>query len=156
MRGAERPAKVCWTHPFILPLHPLSDDAAKQTFMDITDNLCANEDISQLLQFTDNMPLAVDLIAHLSEYEGCSNVLNRWEVEKISLLSLDLQLRMLEMGRLLCTSSTSESPLGRIERRLNNSLLSAVILGFERERPIDVSKLDIRSEPTLKATSLGY
>ncbi|KAJ7727875.1 hypothetical protein B0H14DRAFT_3169421 [Mycena olivaceomarginata] len=39
MRGSERPAKVRWTHPFLLPLQPLSDEAAEQTFMDITDNL---------------------------------------------------------------------------------------------------------------------
>ncbi|KAJ7790132.1 hypothetical protein B0H14DRAFT_3161543 [Mycena olivaceomarginata] len=30
MRGAERPAKVYWTHPFLLPLEPLSDEAAQQ------------------------------------------------------------------------------------------------------------------------------
>ncbi|KAJ7875471.1 P-loop containing nucleoside triphosphate hydrolase protein [Mycena olivaceomarginata] len=68
MRGAERPAKVHWTHPFLLPLQPLSDEAAQQTFMDITDNFYMNEDIHQILRLTDNMPLALDLIAHLSDY----------------------------------------------------------------------------------------
>ena len=86
MRGAERPAKVRWTHPFPLPLKPLSDDAAQQTFMDITDNSYDSNDMNELLQFTDNMPLAVDLIAHLVDYEGFSNVLARWETEKTSLL----------------------------------------------------------------------
>jgi hypothetical protein len=33
------------------------------------------------------MPLAVDLIAHLVDYEGYANVLARWETEKTSLLS---------------------------------------------------------------------
>ncbi|KAJ7807766.1 hypothetical protein B0H14DRAFT_2609397 [Mycena olivaceomarginata] len=88
MRGAEKPAKVRWTHPFLLPLQPLSDDAAQQTFMDITDNIYQKEDIHQILQFTDNMPLAVDLIAHLADYEGLSNVLTRWETEKTALLSV--------------------------------------------------------------------
>ncbi|KAJ7887623.1 hypothetical protein B0H14DRAFT_3127573 [Mycena olivaceomarginata] len=87
MRGAERPAKVHWTHPFLLPLEPLSDEAAQQTFMDITDNVYAAEDVNQILGFTDNMPLAVDLIAHLSDYEGLSNVLTRWKTEKTALLS---------------------------------------------------------------------
>jgi hypothetical protein len=59
MRGAERPAKIHWTHPFLLPLQPLSDEAAQQTFMGITDNVDAKEDIENILQFTDNMPLAV-------------------------------------------------------------------------------------------------
>ncbi|KAF8190682.1 hypothetical protein K438DRAFT_1763130 [Mycena galopus ATCC 62051] len=88
MRGAERPAKVRWTRPFLLPLEPLSNHAARQTFMDITDSTDTVEEMDQLLQFTDNMPLAVDLIAHLADYEGLSNVLSRWESEKTSLLSV--------------------------------------------------------------------
>jgi hypothetical protein len=87
MRGAERPAKVAWTHPFLPPLRPLSNEAARQTFIDITDGSCNNKDMKQLLLFTDNMPLAVDLIAHLVDYEGCANVLTRWETEQTSLLS---------------------------------------------------------------------
>jgi hypothetical protein len=88
MRGAERPAKVHWTHPFLLPLQPLSAEAAQQTFMEITDNVYRKEEIKQILQFTDNMPLAVDLVAHLSDYEGLSNVLARWDTEKTALLSV--------------------------------------------------------------------
>ncbi|KAJ7826885.1 P-loop containing nucleoside triphosphate hydrolase protein, partial [Mycena olivaceomarginata] len=70
MCGAERLDKVQWTHPFLPPLQSLSNNAAYQTFMDITDNVHAIEDVKQLLQWTDNMPLAVDLIAHLVDYEG--------------------------------------------------------------------------------------
>jgi hypothetical protein len=88
MRGEERPAKVQWTHPFLLPLQPLSAEAAQQTFMEITDNVYKNEEIEQILQFTDNMPLAVDLIAHLSDYEGLTNVLARWETERTAQLSV--------------------------------------------------------------------
>ncbi|KAJ7112261.1 hypothetical protein C8R44DRAFT_932850 [Mycena epipterygia] len=87
MRGAERPAKVHWTRPFLEPLKPLSYEAAHQTFIEIADDLHDPRDVEQLLQLTDNMPLAVDLIAHLVDYEGCSNVLARWKTEKTSLLS---------------------------------------------------------------------
>ncbi|KAJ7894896.1 hypothetical protein B0H14DRAFT_3640674, partial [Mycena olivaceomarginata] len=38
MRGAERPAKVQWTRPFLLPLKPLDQKAAHLTFIDITDD----------------------------------------------------------------------------------------------------------------------
>jgi hypothetical protein len=88
MRGAERPAKVQWTHPFLLPLQPLSAEASQQTFMEITDSIYRKEEMEQILQFTDNMPLAVDLMAHLADYEGLSNVLARWNTEKTSLLSV--------------------------------------------------------------------
>ncbi|KAF8152687.1 hypothetical protein K438DRAFT_1778428 [Mycena galopus ATCC 62051] len=93
MRGAERPAKVQWTHPVLLPLQPLSDDAAKQIIMDITDNFHTFEEIDQLLQVTDNMPLAVDLIAHLTDCEGLSNVLLHWETEKTAMLSVGFDRR---------------------------------------------------------------
>ncbi|KAJ7105874.1 hypothetical protein C8R44DRAFT_745531 [Mycena epipterygia] len=87
MRGAERPAKVFWTRPFLHPLNPLSYAAARQTFIDIADDFHRNEDIKKLLLLTDNMPLAVNLIAHLVDYEGCLHILARWEVEKTLMLS---------------------------------------------------------------------
>lgn len=88
MRGAERPAKVRWTHPFLPPLEPLSDDAARQTFFDIADDFHDSKELDQVLHLTHNMPLAVDLIAHLVDHEGCAHVLARWENEKTSLLSV--------------------------------------------------------------------
>ncbi|KAJ7103925.1 hypothetical protein C8R44DRAFT_945403 [Mycena epipterygia] len=87
MRGTERPANVCWTRPFLEPLKPLPYNAARQTFIEIADDFHDPKDINQLLQLTDNMPLAVNLIAHLVDYEGCTNVLARWKIEKTSLLS---------------------------------------------------------------------
>ncbi|KAJ7484866.1 hypothetical protein B0H11DRAFT_1163320 [Mycena galericulata] len=87
MRGAERPGRVRWTRPFLMPLKPLSADAARGMFMDIADDSCDMEEMDQLLRLTDNMPLAVDLIAHLVDYEGPSDVLNRWETERTSMLS---------------------------------------------------------------------
>ncbi|KAJ7852119.1 hypothetical protein B0H13DRAFT_1904799 [Mycena leptocephala] len=88
MRGAERPGKVRWTHPFLEPLKPLSDDAARQTFLDIADDFHEPKDIQSVLSLTNNMPLAVDLIAHLVDNEGCPSVLARWETEKTGLLSV--------------------------------------------------------------------
>ncbi|KAK7028506.1 hypothetical protein R3P38DRAFT_2936835 [Favolaschia claudopus] len=85
LRGAENPAKVRWTRPFLPPLMPLSDDAAQQMFMDIADEDL--EEMDKLLGFTDNLPLAVELLAHLVIYDGAPSVLARWEIEKTSLLS---------------------------------------------------------------------
>ncbi|KAJ7765867.1 P-loop containing nucleoside triphosphate hydrolase protein, partial [Mycena maculata] len=87
MRGAEQPAKVHWTRPFLLPLQPLSYNAAYQTFTDITEDNHDTNNIDKILHLTGNMPLAIDLIAHLVDYEGCSAVLTRWDSEKTALLS---------------------------------------------------------------------
>ncbi|KAJ6464917.1 hypothetical protein C8R45DRAFT_1174203 [Mycena sanguinolenta] len=87
MRGAEHPGKVCWTRPFLPALGPLSPEAARQMFKEIAEDYHKPENIDQLLKFTDNMPLAVDLMAHLVAYEGCATILVRLETEKTSLLS---------------------------------------------------------------------
>ncbi|KAJ7911722.1 hypothetical protein B0H13DRAFT_2480178, partial [Mycena leptocephala] len=87
MRGAERPAKVAWTHPLLPALKPLEPAAAQQTFIDIADNTHDPKEVDKVLSLTDNMPLAISLIAHLVDSEGCSRVLSRWEEEKTSLIS---------------------------------------------------------------------
>jgi hypothetical protein len=87
MRGAERPGKVRWTRPFLSPLEPLCQDAARQTFFDITDASHDLTSVDKVLSMTDNMPLAISLIAHLVDSDGFLYVLSRWEEEKTSLLS---------------------------------------------------------------------
>ncbi|KAJ6477734.1 hypothetical protein C8R45DRAFT_1157670, partial [Mycena sanguinolenta] len=156
MRGAERPARVKWTHPFLLPLQPLSNHAAKQTFMDITDNSYSAEDFNQLLSFTDNLPLAVDLLAHLVDCEGLDNVLARWETEKTAMLSVGYDRKSnLDASINLSLSSpriTSESK-GLL------SLLSILPNGLSDAELIQ-SKLPISHILTCKAalvaTSLAY
>ncbi|KAJ7249394.1 hypothetical protein C8J57DRAFT_1139413, partial [Mycena rebaudengoi] len=87
MRGEERPEKVRWTRPFIRPLPPLSDVAARKVFCDITDAVENDNQIEELLRFTDNLPLAVTLMASLVSFEGPAAVLDRWSCEGISVLS---------------------------------------------------------------------
>ncbi|KAJ7466028.1 P-loop containing nucleoside triphosphate hydrolase protein, partial [Mycena latifolia] len=90
MCGAERPANIQWTHPFLEPLKPLTREASREVFIDIADDGHASEDIDTILQMTDNLPLAISLVAHLVDYEGISSVLDRWETEKTSLFSIGL------------------------------------------------------------------
>ncbi|KAJ7759609.1 hypothetical protein B0H16DRAFT_1313229 [Mycena metata] len=87
MRGAERPAKVPWTRPFLPQLLPLSQAAARQTLLDITDDVHEKEDLDNILSLTDNSPLAINLIAHLVQSEGCLMVLSRWKEEKTAIIS---------------------------------------------------------------------
>jgi hypothetical protein len=76
MRGAERPAKVAWTHPFLPLLKSLEQTAAQQMFTDIADNTHDPKEVDKVLSLTDNMPLAISLIAHLVDSEDCSYVLS--------------------------------------------------------------------------------
>ncbi|KAJ7705666.1 hypothetical protein B0H14DRAFT_3172948 [Mycena olivaceomarginata] len=117
-----------------------------QTFMDITDNVYANEDIHRILRFTDNMPLAIDLIAHLSEYEGLSNVLTRWEMEKTALLSASISL---SVSSPRMTSDSKE--LLRLLSILPDGLADAEMVQINLPIPNILS-----CKATLLATSLAY
>jgi hypothetical protein len=56
-------------------------------FVDIADSAHNLEEVDQTLSLTDNMPLAINLLAHLADTEDCSSVLSRWDREKTSLIS---------------------------------------------------------------------
>ncbi|KAJ7309479.1 P-loop containing nucleoside triphosphate hydrolase protein, partial [Mycena albidolilacea] len=156
MRGAERPSKVPWTHPFLLPLQPLSVEAAQQTFMDITDNVYGKEEVEKILQFTDNMPLAVDLMAHLSDYEGLTNFLARWDTERTALLSVGYD-RKSNLDASIQLSLSSPRITSNSKELL--SLLSILPDGLSDAELVQ-SKLPIPNilscKSVLLATSLAY
>ncbi|KAJ7252238.1 P-loop containing nucleoside triphosphate hydrolase protein [Mycena rebaudengoi] len=87
MRGAEHPGKIAWTRPFPRPLIPLSDAAARQILVDIAEDHHEPKKVQQLLDLTDNLPLAVTLMAMVIGYEGCDRTLSRWKEENTHLLS---------------------------------------------------------------------
>ncbi|KAJ7457755.1 hypothetical protein FB451DRAFT_1509045 [Mycena latifolia] len=158
MRGAERPANVRWTRPFLEPLKPLTQDAARQTFIDIADDGHTFEEIDKILVLVDNMPLAIDLIAHVVDAQGFASVLDRWEKERTSLLSeghdrqsnLDLSISLsLESPRMLASPEAQELL----------SLLSILPDGLSDTELVQ-SKLPINNVLACKAmllcTSLAY
>ncbi|KAJ7342728.1 P-loop containing nucleoside triphosphate hydrolase protein, partial [Mycena albidolilacea] len=158
MRGAERPAKVQWTRPFFPPLKPLDQDAARLTFIDIADDGHTLEEVDRILSLTDNMPLAINLLAHLADSEGCSNVLSRWEKEKTSLISDGFDKRSnLDLSISLSLSSPRIKLLPQSQELL--SLLSILPDGL-----LDVdliqSKLPLENilgcKTALKSTALAY
>jgi hypothetical protein len=65
MRGAERPARTQWTQPFFKPLETLDHDAAKETWQAIAGNY--DEFSEKLIEAVDYVPLAIDLLSHLSQ-----------------------------------------------------------------------------------------
>ncbi|KAJ7695530.1 hypothetical protein B0H14DRAFT_2418751, partial [Mycena olivaceomarginata] len=75
MRGAERPMKVQWIQPFLPSLQPLDQNTACLTFADIADGHSL-EEVDKILSLADNMPLAISLLAHLADSEGCAHVLS--------------------------------------------------------------------------------
>ncbi|KAJ7712663.1 hypothetical protein B0H14DRAFT_3637647 [Mycena olivaceomarginata] len=151
MRGAQRPGKMQWTRPFLQPLKPLDQDAARKTFIDIADENHNLDEVDKVLSLTDNMPLAVSLIAHLVDSEGCPNVLARWEREKISVISVGTDKEAnLEISISLSLSSPR---LNRHSRDLL-SLLSMLPDGLSDVELVQ-SKLPIRNVLGCKAALIG-
>ncbi|KAJ7839136.1 hypothetical protein B0H14DRAFT_3140846 [Mycena olivaceomarginata] len=158
MRGAERPAKVKWTRPFPLPLKPLDQEAARLTFTDIADDKHDLDEVDKILSLTDNMPLAINLLAHLVDSEGCSNVLLRWKKEKTSIISEGFDKRSnLDLSISLSLSSPRIKLLPQSQELLN-------LLGMLPDGLLDVdliqSKLPLehplKCKAILKSTALAY
>jgi hypothetical protein len=112
--------------------------------------------MEQILQVTDNMPLAINLLAHLVDYEGLSNVLTRWETDKTLLLSEGHDRRTNLDASIAISLSSSRITPGAKDLL---SLLSILPDGlsdnelFQTNLPIP----DIRScTAVLLATSLAY
>ncbi|KAJ6483293.1 hypothetical protein C8R45DRAFT_1149202 [Mycena sanguinolenta] len=119
MRGAERPVNVQWTRPFMAVLEPLGDAAARQVFADIADPN-ETEDFEKVLKLSNNLPLAINLLAQLVDVEGCSTVLSRWERENVSMLSDGYDKRSnLEMSIQLSLSSPRMAVLPQAKQLLS-------------------------------------
>ncbi|KZV95336.1 hypothetical protein EXIGLDRAFT_766347 [Exidia glandulosa HHB12029] len=86
LRGSERPHGVAWTIPHLPPLATLGSSFATQLFVTISDIDEAAPDFLKLLACTDNIPLAIVLLANLAQYERSHTLLARWEEQKTAML----------------------------------------------------------------------
>ncbi|KAJ7715196.1 hypothetical protein B0H16DRAFT_1340166, partial [Mycena metata] len=153
-----KPSQVKWTRPFLLPLQPLAQDAAHRMFLDIADDGHSSEEVNQVLGLTDNMPLVINLLAHLVDTEGCSKILSRWETEKTSLLSEGYDKRSnLELSVSLSLSSSRITSTPHSQDLL--SLLSILPDGLS-DVELKQSKFPIKDifscQTVLLRTALAY
>ncbi|KAJ7654326.1 P-loop containing nucleoside triphosphate hydrolase protein, partial [Mycena rosella] len=158
MRGAERPAKVKWTRPFLPTLEPLSPSASGQIFSDVADEPEIGEQsvLDELIVLSDNLPLAVSLMASIASFEGYTSTLSRWKGESTTLVSDGHDKRSnLEISITLSLESPRISP----DARNLLSLLSILPDGITDE-DIIVSKILIpdiaHCRTSLLRTSLGH
>jgi hypothetical protein len=158
MRGAERPSKVQWTHPFLSPLLPLTPIAARQTFIEIADEIHTDLEVNQLLEITDNVPLAVQLVATIAASEGSQDTLERWNLERTALLSAGYDKRSnLELSILLSLSGPRmiSSPHA-VELLSLMSLLSDGISDLDLVQSKPPIPEILKCKTTLIRTSLAY
>ncbi|KAJ7263710.1 hypothetical protein C8J57DRAFT_1625886 [Mycena rebaudengoi] len=82
--GQQKSSGLSHSYP---PLATLPHSAALQTFFDVADNIHEEESVSQLLELTGNLPLAISLIASVAGADGCDSALARWKSESTRMLS---------------------------------------------------------------------
>ncbi|KAF8149620.1 hypothetical protein K438DRAFT_445228 [Mycena galopus ATCC 62051] len=158
MRGAERPGQLQWTRPFLKPLLPLTHDAARQMFIEIADEVHNDSAIDHLLDATDHIPLAVQLMAIAADSEGCQSTFERWKQESTAMISAGYDKRSnLDMSIGLSLSSPRMLSLPQAADLL--SLMSLLSDGIS-DLDLAQSKLPIpdllKCKTTLIRTSLAY
>ncbi|KAJ7872213.1 P-loop containing nucleoside triphosphate hydrolase protein, partial [Mycena leptocephala] len=160
MRGAERPGKVKWNRPFLSPLEPLPPSASRQIFLEVADEPGTGEEsaLNDLLDLSDNLPLAVSLMANIASFDGYSNTLARWQAENTALLSEGHDKRSnLEKSIILSLNSPRISSTPHVKNLI--SLLSLLPDGI-RPEDIIAGKVPIpnvrQCQSVLLGTSLAY
>lgn len=130
MRGAERLGEIHWTRPSPRPLLPLTQIAARQTFIDIADDIDDDSELDELLRLTDNVPIAIQLVATIAASESSQATPKRWKRERTALLSNGFDKRSnLEISIQLSLSSPRMLSSSRVEELFRLvSLLSDVDL----------------------------
>jgi ABC-type phosphate transport system ATPase subunit len=92
MRGAERPARIQWTQPFLKPLETLDHDAAKEIWQAISGNY--DEFSEKLIEAVDCVPLAIDLLSHLSQVMPPALLWKEWNSKQTKAVQTGQQHRL--------------------------------------------------------------
>jgi tetratricopeptide (TPR) repeat protein len=86
MRGAERPARTHWSRPFLDPLNTFGQTAAEQVWQAIAGNY--NEYAGKLTTAVDYVPLAVDVLAHLSQMTPPMLLWEEWNSKRTRVIQI--------------------------------------------------------------------
>ena len=92
MRGAERPARTQWTQPFLGPVETLNHDSAKEIWQAIAGNY--DDSSGKLIEAVDYVPLAVDLLSHLSQVTPPQLLWEEWNSKQIKAIQTGQEHRL--------------------------------------------------------------
>ena len=160
MRGQSRPCpSLRWTQPALLPLQPLTLDAARHTFLDISSETQQDASLDELLGMVDYVPLAVVIMASLAQLgETPQKLIGRFRKEGSSLLHQgDDRLHSIDCSVLI--SITSPPMKSNPEALTLLQILSMLPGGASINRLSDIAP-DVQNPEaalvTLKRVSLVY
>ena len=106
MRGVERPARTHWTQPFLKPLESLAYDAAKEIWQAIAGNY--DNFSEKLIEAVDYVPLAVDLLSHLSQVIPPALLWKEWQSKQTKAIHTGQEHRLSNLEYSIQLSVNSE------------------------------------------------
>ncbi|TFK47958.1 hypothetical protein OE88DRAFT_1763635 [Heliocybe sulcata] len=113
MRGSTGPGDIVWGKK--MELKPLSLEASRNIFFDISGQDQAGESLDMLLDELDHIPLAVSLVSRLAQLESVEDLFQQWRSERTALLQAD----------------TADGRLNNIEISIGLSIKSRIIQNAE-------------------------
>ena len=121
MRGAERPARTQWTQPFLKPLETLNLDAAKEIWQAIAGNY--DNFSEKLIEAVDYVPLAIDLLSHLSQVTPPALLWKEWNSKQTKAVQTGQEHRLSNLEYSIQLSINS----GRMKANLSAKNLLGVL-----------------------------
>jgi tetratricopeptide (TPR) repeat protein len=121
MQGAERPARTQWTQPFLRPLETLDHDAAKDIWQAIAGNY--DEFSEKLIEVVDYVPLAIDLLSHLSQVMPPTLLWKEWNLKQTKAVQTGQEHRLSNLEYSIQLSINS----GRMKANLSAKNLLGVL-----------------------------
>ena len=121
MRGVERPARTQWTQPFLKPLETLDHDAAKEIWQAIAGNY--DNSSEKLIEAVDYVPLAIDLLSHLSQAMPPALLWKEWNSKQTKAIQTGQEHRLSNMEYSIQLSINS----GRMKANLSAKNLLGVL-----------------------------
>ncbi|KAF9471966.1 hypothetical protein BDN70DRAFT_973200 [Pholiota conissans] len=89
IRGEQRPSKVAWSKPLLLPLSTLSLEGAQEIVMKIASENIINKSTIRLLEAIDGIPLAITLVATLlRDGEDSESLWTRWSADSTQIINV--------------------------------------------------------------------
>ena len=121
MRGVERPARTQWTQPFLKPLETLNHDAAKEIWQATAGNY--DKFSEKLIEAVDYVPLAIDLLSHLSQAMPPALLWKEWNSKQTKAIQTGQEHRLSNLEYSIQLSINS----GRMKANLSAKNLLGVL-----------------------------
>ncbi|KAF9470584.1 TPR-like protein [Pholiota conissans] len=132
IRGEQRPSKIVWSKPLLLPLSTLSLLGAQEIVARIAGEDAINQFTIQLLEAIDGIPLAITLVATLlRDGEDSESLWTRWSTDSTQIINVGDD-RQSNLDLSISLSVNSSRMAKNSEARLLLAALSLLPDGFPK------------------------